>query len=202
MRSDHRSLVRIVCLLCIACGPPRSVVTGSGDGGGTMGDAGTGDAGMSADSGMPADGGGMMTTGIPPAGTVDQVDNNFGDVEPNNTPQEATPLGVAMSGSIYVWVDTNAIGGPSNPADYFVFETPAQTGTFSFDICFGTGTPLTALSASLWKVVGGEQQLPAIGTWQSSGGCVTDMTAAAPLEASTEYLFGLEATGGVGSYSA
>jgi hypothetical protein len=143
---------------------------------------------------------GTMGGGIPDPGTSDGVDNNFGDVEPNNTPQQATPLGVAMQGGVSVWVDTNDIGGSDNPADYFVFENGPAAGPFTFDICFTA--PVTAMTATLWKVVSGTEQMPPIGTWDSTGTCVTDMTTPANLEASAEYLFGLTATGGVGSYSA
>ena len=198
MLSNRQSLVRILCLLCIACGPTRSVVTDNGTGdGGSTGDAG---GQMTADSGTPpSDGGGVMSNGIPAAGTNDQVDCDFLDVEPNNTPQQATPLGTAMSGDIAVWVNGNNIGG-SNTADYFVFETAPEAGTFSFDICFAA--PVTGMTATLWKVEGGAEQTPPVGTWNSAMGCVTDMAMAAPLEASTEYLFGLTATGGAGSYAA
>lgn len=53
-------------------------------------------------------------------------------------------------------------------------------------------------------MVGGRQVLPPIHQWMANGSCV--MSAAmgdAPLEASTVYLFGVEATGGgAGAYTA
>src|SRR4051794_14629569 len=61
---------------------------------------------------------------IPGPGTVNMVDNNFGNVEPNDTPAQATPLGTAMQANVYLWVSGNSIGG-SNTADYFVFKTAA-----------------------------------------------------------------------------
>jgi hypothetical protein len=127
------------------------------------------------------------------------VDNDFTDVEPNDTPQEATPLGVAANGSVNVWVGGNTIGG-SNLADYFVFESAAAAGAFTFDICFSA--PTTGMTATLWTVAGGKEQLPPVGTWTSTGTCVTNMGTTTPLVASTEYLFGLTATGGSSMYNA
>ena len=42
---------------------------------------------------------------------------------------------------------------------------------------------ITAMTATLWKVVDASAQMPAIGTWQSTGTCVTDNPMAAQLEA-------------------
>jgi hypothetical protein len=140
-----------------------------------------------------------MGGSIPDPGTGNQVDNDFTDKEPNDTPQQATPLGVASTGNINVWVGGNTIGG-SNTADYFVFKSGSTAGQFTFDICFSA--PTTAMTATLWKVSGGMQQMPPVGTWMSSSTCVTNMTMPASLEASTDYLLGLTATGGSSMYSA
>jgi hypothetical protein len=142
----------------------------------------------------------MVMGGIPAAGSTDNVDNNFGNVPPNNTPQTATPLGPAMGPNVYVWVNGNNIGGSAEDANYFVFESAATAGQFSFDICFGP--PLTGMTATLWQVANAAQVEPPVGTWTSSAGCVTNMTAPAAIEASTEYLFGLTSQGGAGMYSA
>ncbi len=181
----------------LACGGNGTATGGTGGGSTTSGTTMMTTSGTTMSSGTTTSS--MMAGGIPDPGTSDDVDNNFGDVEPNDTPQEATPLGVAMSGDIGVWVNGNAIGG-TDTSDYFVFKSGPATGAFSFDICFNA--PVTAMTASLWKVVGGTQQMPAVGTWTSSGTCVTDMTSPAMMEASTDYLFGLTATGGSGMYSA
>jgi hypothetical protein len=141
----------------------------------------------------------MMAGGITDPGTSNGVDNNFGDVEPNDTPQQATPLGVGMAAGVYVWVNANSIGG-SDSSDYFVFRTGAMPGPFSFDICYMA--PTTGMTATLWKVVSGKEQTPPVGTWTGTTGCVLDTMAPPMLEASTEYLFGLTATGGAGMYSA
>jgi hypothetical protein len=199
MTSQRQWLVRILCSLCLACGTPRS--DNSNDGG-MAADGGTSDAGeMTADSGHPPSDAGMMSTGIPPAGTNDQVDCDFLDIEPNNTPQEATPLGTSM-GNINVWVNGNDIGGPGNTADYLVFNTPAQSVAFTFNICISPSVPF---GATLWAVVDGAEQLPPLGSWNGSAGCVSNTSppgATTPLAANTEYLFGLTATGGAGNYGA
>jgi hypothetical protein len=142
----------------------------------------------------------MAAGGIPAAGSVDNVDNNFGDVAPNQTPQQATPLGPAMGPDVNVWVNGNNIGAAGDTADYFVFQSSATAGQFTFDICFAA--PITTMTASLWKVVNGTQVEPAVGTWTASTTCVTTGMTPAPLAANTEYLFGLTAQGGAGMYSA
>jgi hypothetical protein len=186
MRNLLPLLLAITCPLYAACG-------GGNNGTGT----GTGGGGSTTTSGM---GGETGSVKVPDPGTVDQVDNDFTDMEPNNTPSQATPLGIAQGGGVFVWVNGNEIGGSGNPADYFVFQNGPTAGPLSFDICFDA--PVTAMTATLWKVVGGDQQLPALGTWTSANGCVTDPTAMPMLDANTVYLFGLTATGGPGMYAA
>ncbi len=131
-------------------------------------------------------------------GDSDQVDVGFVDVEPNDTPDEATPLGVASGADVTVWVGTNEVGGAGNPADYFVFESSAQPGLFQFDMCYTP--PITSLTASLWKVVDLKVGATPIATWPISTTCATSFSA--PIEASTVYLFGVLATGGPGTYTA
>lgn len=156
-------------------------------------------------AGLACSGSGSGPTGgsgdgaIPGPGTGNGVDSNFTSKEPNDTPQHATPLGVASTGSVHVRVTSNTIGG-SDTSDYFVFKSGATAGQFTFNICFSA--PTTSMTATLWKVVGGAEQMPPVGTWTSTGTCVTDMTTPAALEVSTEYLLGLTARGGSSTYSA
>jgi len=196
MRKTLRLLVTTMFPLCVACGNGAHSTLSTSTSGGTAG-AGTGGHAMTGSGGS---GGHMMTGSIPDPGTSDGVDNNFTDVEPNNTPDQATPLGVAAGAGVAVWVNGNTIGG-SDSADYFVFNSGPKAGPFSFDICFNSPDN-TSLTATLWKVVGGAEQKPPVGTWTGAMGCVTDMTAAPMLEASTDYLFGLTASGAGGMYSA
>ena len=173
MRRRLLWLVPLLGLLCTACSSHGNGSTGAG---------------------------GMMTTGgIPDPGTSDMVDNDFTAVAPDSTPDQATPLGVAAGADVNVWVNGNSIGG-SDTENHFVFKSSATAGAFTFDICFMA--PVTAMTATLWKVEDAAAVMPPVGTWTSSGTCVQGPMAGAPLEASTEYLFGLSATGGAGMYSA
>ena len=166
---------------------------------------GSGCGGTSPGGGGGGGGGNDMTMGgggIPDPGTSHDVDNNFGNVEPNDTPGKATPLGVASMANVQVWVSGNMIGG-GDATDYFVFKTAAKAGEFSLGqggLCFMA--PITGLSATLWKVSGGQQVLPAIHQWTSNATCLKSMPGDAPTEASTVYLLGVTAIGGAGMYSA
>ena len=185
---------RVISLLVVvpfvfACGGGGSP---SGGGGGTT-------TSSSSSSGSTTSG---TMGGIPGAGTGDGVDNAFDNTTAaNGTPQTALPLGVTTSTmGLNVWVDMNTIdGGASN---YFVFGNGSAAQSFTFDICFQA--PTTAMTATLWKVDAGQMVTPPVGTWQSASGCVTTMSPSTPamLAANAEYLFGLTATGGTGTYAA
>jgi hypothetical protein len=196
VRVFFAAVVGVICLSCSGSGNS----TGGG-GGSATGGSGTGGSMASGggSSGTGGGGGGAMAM-VPDPGTSDQVDQDWTNVEPNNTPAQATPLGVAM-GDIWTWVGSNSAGG-SNTSDYFVFKSAAgpDAGTLHFDMCFGP--PITSMTANLWKVSGGVQQQPALATWNSSGGCVTDTGAELPLSPSTVYLVGLTIAGDAGTYSA
>jgi hypothetical protein len=151
-------------------------------------------------------GGNDMAGGlIPSPGTGNGVDQNFGSVEPNDTPQQATPLGVASTGTVYTWVNGNSIGG-GDASDYFVFESGSAAGTFTLGgsgLCWGA--PITSLTATLWKVSQGKEVTPPVGTWTdylSDAGTGNCLAGTANIEANTEYLLGVVATGGVGQYGA
>jgi hypothetical protein len=140
--------------------------------------------------------------GVPNPGPGNQVDTAFNNVSPNDTPGQATPLGTSTLADVAVWIGNNAIGGPGNASNYFVFRTSPAAGTFGFDGCFTS--PITSLDASLWKVVEAQPIMPAVASWSATAsdggpGCLSSDTA--PLEASTVYLYGLTATGGAGTYS-
>jgi hypothetical protein len=203
MRFFFAALVAVIFLSCSGSGNTTGGGGGSATGGSGMGGSGTGGSmasgGGSSGTGGGAGGGSTMAM-VPDPGTSDQVDQDWTNVEPNNTPAQATPLGVAM-GDIWTWVSSNTAGG-SNTSDYFVFKSAAgpDAGTLHFDMCFGA--PITSMTASLWKVSGGVQQQPALATWNSTGGCVTDNGAELPLSPSTVYLVGLTITGDAGTYSA
>jgi hypothetical protein len=141
--------------------------------------------------------------GILDPGPGHQVDVAFTNAPPNDTPETATPLGTSTTANVTVWITGNAIGGASNPSNYFVFRSGPSAGTFAFDGCFAP--PITGMTGGLWRVVDGKQQLPAVATWNSTGdgdagrGCLANESAA--MTANTIYLFGLTATGGAGQYA-
>jgi hypothetical protein len=153
-----------------------------------------------ADLAMKAD---MATVpgGIPDPGAGNAVDNNFADVEPNDTPQTATPLGTSAQAMLYLWI-TNNMGGGTDTSEYYVFKTGATAGTFTLGtsgLCWSGG--ITGIDATLWKVVAGMQVLPPIQTWMSTASCTPPGTAPA-VEANTEYLLGLTIHGAAGTYFA
>ena len=140
--------------------------------------------------------------GVPNPGPGDQVDFGFNNISPNDTADRATPLGTAMLADVAVWIGNNEIGGEGNASNYFVFRTSPVEGSFGFDGCFSA--PISGMTGGLWKVVEAQLIMPAVATWSATAGdagsgCFTDATAS--LDASTVYLFGLTATGGVGTYS-
>lgn len=143
-------------------------------------------------TGAPFDG------GIPYPGPGNEVEVDFASLEPNDTPAEATALGSATMGDLVVWVGSNEIGGAANPANYFVFESAPTVGELEFNMCYMGA--VTGMTATLWKVANGVQEKPPVATWTVTDTCANNFTA--PLLASTTYLFGMEATGGPGSYTA
>jgi hypothetical protein len=183
-----------VYVLCAACG------SSSGDGTGGTGGSSQTTASNAGNTSSPSSSASGMTGGIPDPGAGSQVDQDFTSKEPNNTPQQATPLGTSMLSGVNVWVNGNTVGGATNNADYFVFKSGPQAGPFTFDVCFSA--PLTGLTATLWKVVGGQEQMPPVGTWMSTSTCVTNQGMMVQLDASTDYLFGLTAAGDSGTYQA
>src|ERR1700722_11007798 len=61
--------------------------------------------------------------GIPDPGPGNQVNVAFASVPPNDTPDTATPLGTSTTADVVVWITGNAIGGPGNASNYFVFRS-------------------------------------------------------------------------------
>jgi hypothetical protein len=146
--------------------------------------------------------GGPGATGIPDPGPGHQVDINFDNVPPNDTPQKATRLGTSSTGDVTVWITDNSIGGKDNESNYFVFRSGPQAGVFLFTGCFSP--PLTGMTGTLWKVEGGTARLPPVESANSTadGPTLQCLDFDQPvLEPNTVYLFGLTATGGAGTYA-
>ena len=149
-------------------------------------------------------GGGDMAMGamVPDPGAGSAVDQDFTSMEPNDTPAQATPLGVAKGPDITVWVGGNKTGG-GDTVDYFVFKSGPSAGQFSLGMggmCWMGA--VTNLTATLWKVANGQQVMPSIHQWTGNGTCVKSMPGDAPVEANTVYLLGVTASGGAGTYAA
>jgi len=147
---------------------------------------------------------GLGATGIPDPGPGDKVDIAFENVSPNDTPQDATPLGTstATNGVLPVWVTSNAIGGSGNQSNYFVFRSSATPQQFIYRGCFNS--PLEGMTGTLWKVVDHAEQLPPLGSAVSTPDSPTSQCLVVDnivLEPNTVYLFELAATGGAGSYA-
>jgi hypothetical protein len=143
----------------------------------------------------------VTSGGIPDPGAGSMVDNNFGDVEPNDTPATATPLGTSAQANVYLWVSNNT-GGGTDTSDYYVFKTGATSTMFTLStagICWSGG--ITGIDATLWEVANGQQVMPPVKTWMSTASC-TPPGAAITVKPSTEYLLGLTFTGASGSYFA
>jgi hypothetical protein len=148
--------------------------------------------------------GGFGATGIPDPGPGHQVDIAFQNVSPNDTPQDATPLGtsVATNGFLPVWITNNTIGGPDNRSNYFVFRSSTTPQEFIYKGCFDL--PLKGMTGTLWKVVDHAEHLPPVGSAKSTPDGLKSQCLEVDnimLEPNTVYLFELTATGGAGLYS-
>jgi hypothetical protein len=148
----------------------------------------------------------MMAMGgmVPGPGTASgqsDFNNNFGSKPGDTTPAMATQLGVATTSDVYVWVNNNSLG--AGASDYFVFQSGSMPGNFTLGqggLCWNGA--ITNLTATLWTVANGMAVNPPVHTWNGNGTCVKSTTGDAPLVANTEYLLGVVATGGAGTYSA
>jgi hypothetical protein len=182
--------------LCGAlCGCGDAKFTPHGDMAGTMKDGG----GNGSDSGIGAGDLAMSGGMVPDPGNGNAVDQDFGDVEPNDTPAQATPLGISQDTmGVYAWVGGNSLGG-TDTADYFVFKS-TSAGPFTMNACSTPG--LTNLNATIWKVQNGQQVNPPIHMWTGVNGCITVQPTDAVLEANTVYLLGIFPVGNAGMYSA
>ena len=199
MRRSLPALLPLLGTLSLACGGSGSTAN-TGGGSGTGSETATSSGTETATSSGTGAGGTMMAGAIPDPGPGNKVDQDFTDMEPNDTPETATPLGTTMTGSVNVWVTSNTLGGASDAADYFVFKSGPAAGTMTLNICFSA--PITAMTATLWKVVNAKAELPPIGTWTSVATCIQGPPMGAPLEADSTYLFELTAKGEVAAYSA
>jgi hypothetical protein len=172
--------------------------TSSQGGGGTMmvGPGGTGGTG----------GGGMVM--VPPPGDMQAFE--WPDTEPNDTPGQATPVGV-FEGALWMGfsMPPSAID-PEDDIDFYVFKMPATVQVFTdLAVCYSFAGNL--LDLYLYDVQNGFLGPEIASATETTGGCETLMTIAeaqAALQPDATYVLevrhgpGLVLGGDPGLYSA
>jgi hypothetical protein len=200
------------CALAAACGDtrPRSSSGNGGDGGGDGGAGGTAGIGGAGASSSSAGGAGGGDTGpIPDPGM--QMGAEWTDIEPNDIPSQAVPVGI-MTGPIWAGfvMPYTAISSPTD-VDYFVFKTgdAASLANVNIQICWSfTGN---LLDLNLYTVVNSQKGPLALSSTSTDTSCETMINfgeGPAKLTADTTYLLevfagpGLNLAGDPGLYSA
>jgi hypothetical protein len=128
------------------------------------------------------------------------------DTEPNDTPEQAVPLGIG-SGQIgpYIGLPAGAgshLGG-DDVADYFVFRTSPDTGsTFIARACWDPSLNVNLLDIALYKVVAGQPLIPVASSNSTDKTCDGLEPFNIPLEPDTTFLFALINVEGEGEYNA
>jgi hypothetical protein len=151
-----------------------------------------------------ADGGTVHVVPDPGTGAMP---SSWPDTEPNDTPEQAVPLGVG-GGQIGPYIEEFTGGGHlggGDEADYFVFRTaPAAAGasTFIAQACWDGALNVDLLDIALYKVVDGQPLIPVISAATNSTACERLPMFNVPLEADTKYLFALTHVAGAGAYQA
>lgn len=197
----------------LSCG--GGYTSGSAGGGGdtTTSTAGAGGAtggagGTTATGGATGGAGGDMGT-IPDPGTT--VGGEWTDVEPNDTPSQAVPVGI-LNGSVWMgFADpVTAISSPTD-VDYFVFKTgdAASLANDNIQVCWSFAGNL--LDLNLYAVDNGKKGALLKSATDTAGACETLIApgeGTALLTVDTVYLLevvagpGLDLMGDPGLYSA
>lgn len=198
-----RALVTFTFLLCLACGsdapnaPPDSPVAG---------DAPTapGADAPSPDARLLADGGGAVPR-VPDPGTG-AMPMSWPDTEPNDTPEQAVPLGVG-AGQIGPYIEFFGNGGHlggGDEADYFVFKTGTTPGTtFIANACWNADLHVNLLDFVLYKVIDGQPLIVVDSSNRTDTDCERPQPFwSLPLEPDTKYLFAMIHVEGEGFYQA
>jgi hypothetical protein len=172
----------------------------------TSGSGGLGGMGGAANGG--AGPGGMMGM-IPDPGN--QPSGEWTDMEPNNTPSQATPMGV-LTGPIWAgFTDPLTAINPATDVDYFVFKTgdAASLANVYISLCWSFAGNL--LDLTLYEVVNSMQGQVVASAATTGTGCETLVDVGEGttlLQATTTYLLevaaapGLNLMGDPGLYSA
>jgi hypothetical protein len=127
------------------------------------------------------------------------------DTEPNDTPEQAVPLGIG-SGQIGPYIGPQGTGshlGGADVADYFVFRTSPAPGTsFIASACWDPALNVNLLDIVLYQVIDGEPLVPVASSSNPDKTCDRLEPFSIPLAPDTEYLFALIHVEGEGQYEA
>jgi len=141
---------------------------------------------------------------IPDPGTG-PMSASWPDTEPNDTPEQAVPLGVGR-GQIGPYVGGLAGSGhlgDGDAADYFVFRTSADLDTtFIASACWDSTLNVNLLDIFLYRVVDGKTLVPIASSTDTGTACDRLMPFNIPLEPNSEYLLGLVGVEGEATYQA
>jgi len=121
------------------------------------------------------------------------------DTEPNDTPEQAVPLGTSVSNGEATWFDGTAESGSlggSDTADYFVFRSSSQGGVFHAGPCWdGTSAP-NLMDFYVYQVVGGHVGTMVGSAVTSDASCENiDASADVTMQPDTVYLVELRMPG-------
>ncbi|NUP11415.1 MAG: hypothetical protein HOW73_35670 [Polyangiaceae bacterium] len=194
----------LAAVFALACGDDGTT-GGSGPGGGSEGGTAQGGDGGAASTGGQAPGGqapggsdqgGMQAGMIPDPGP--QMDGEWVDVEPNDTPSQAVPMGT-LTGPIWAgFMEPYTAINPEDDVDYFVFKTGGDVSGVYMALCWGF--PGNLLDMNLYEVVDQHQGDLVKTAAATTDGCETLIdvgTGAADLTPNTTYLLEVAAAPGL-----
>ena len=204
----------VLCLVSGCDGSSQGTTEGgTAQTGGAGGTGGTGTGGNTGGGGGTGTGGGGGTGGaaepIPDPGTV--MGGEWTDVEPNDKPSQAVPVGI-LNGPVWMgFADPyTAISSPTD-VDYFVFKSTDAAGLPNVNIQICWSFPGNLLDLNLYEVVSSQQGSLVKSATDTGTGCETLVDigqAATDLKPDTVYLLevvagpGLDLAGDPGLYSA
>jgi hypothetical protein len=166
-------LIGAALIATLGCEEERSK-TDDDDGSTASSTQATGGMAMGGSGGSPNGGagpGGMMTGMIPDPGN--QPSGEWTDVEPNDTPSQATPMGI-LTGPMWMgFTEPLTAINPATDVDYFVFKTGDATSLANvyMSICWSFAGNL--LDLRLYEVVNSMQGPEAAMAATTGTGCET-----------------------------
>ncbi len=168
----------LVCVCVASCSDDTTNPSGpTGPGGGGQGGESTSSTSQGAAGAGAAGAGGTSAGPIPDPGTV--MNGEWVDTEPNDTPDQAVPMGI-LTGPIWAgFVEPYTALNPEDDVDYFVFKTDADVTNVYMSLCWSFMGNL--LDMNLYEVVGQAQGALVKASVSTASGCETlvDFVAAA-----------------------